>query len=428
MGNTKEGPGEFNKKIIVLRAVLWLMIFTIIPWILDLTYYGIIRCRYCISVLEIITYVPRFFGMSHKELWEFVTSGVGVVITIVSIFFTFAFGLYDRFEEKIFGIPRKELLVEERKDRFYGQVRWMVIILPVYMVFSVCLKACAVSYCLLLLSYVLLVIMYSRYRKSYMEEAMMAALCQKLLRAFRDLDSVKDMGPWREFYQILDDIHGFVKKERDWSRVQKLFFRFLDEVRQEDDDVCFVTVYYFMSFVFGWKNPVHEFDAFRIVEQYMGHMKYDGTRYDYADSKDAALLWGMLAALIPHAKEDELVNFFEYFSDFENRSRYRIQREGVELSEYICQKESAMVLMAFEEWLVKNDSEKRELAVMANKIYIRGKSFFSVDAESGLRDTILLYGYIHENPMFIETVLKIFEKEDSEKFKKSNVAYLIQSI
>jgi len=43
-------------------------------------------------------------------------------------------------------------------------------------------------------------------------------------------------------------------------------------------------------------------------------------------------------------------------------------------------------------------------------------------------DTILLYGYIHENPMFIETVLKIFEKEDSEKFKKSNVAYLIQSI
>ena len=91
----------------------------------------------------------------------------------------------------------------------------------------------------------------------------------------------------------------------------------------------------------------------------MGHVKYDRARHDYADAKDEVLLWGMLAALIPYAKEGELINFFEYFSDFENRSRYRIQRDGVELSEYICQKESAMILVAFEEWQEKNDSENQ---------------------------------------------------------------------
>ncbi len=428
MGNTKESSDKFNKKIIALRAFLWLIIITIIPWILDLTYYGIIRCKFCILFLEIIACVPRYFGMSHKELWEFITSAVGVVITIVSIFFTFAFGLYDRFEEKIFGIPRKELLMEEKDEHRFETVRWMLIILPVYLVFCVSFKACIVSYCLLLISYVLLVIMYFGYRKSYIEDIMVKSLCRKILRAFRDLDNIKNMGPWKEFYWILDDIHEFVKKERDWNHVRQLFFRFLDEVRQEDDNVCFATVYYFMSIVFGWKNPVHEFDAFRLVEQYMGHVKYDRARHDYADAKDEVLLWGMLAALIPYAKEGELINFFEYFSDFENRSRYRIQRDGVELSEYICQKESAMILVAFEEWQEKNDSEKRTLAVMANKIYIRGKVFFSVNAQSRQRDTILLYGQIHENPVFIENILKILENEDSEKFKKSNVAYLVQNI
>lgn len=363
-----------NKSIEILSPVIVLLVLTGLGVILDFAYREKINCKICVWLLTITKQCLTSFGLSHDELWGFIISNTGVLITCVTIFFTFTIEIFERSEKKIFGMSQKELFNISTKG-WYRMLHKMVVMLPLFMLIYIILGFCAGSYLLLFWGYLFLVFIYSIHRRFYDEEKMTEKFCERLLEPFCEAVSINDVKDWNTYKNHLINIYDFTKKECDWIHAQELFFKFINTIQHLETEICFVAEYYFILIVFGQENKVHDFDFFKIVQNYLENMEYDENN-NYKNQKDSILLWGMLLASIPYAAEKELIDFLRYFSDFTSRSCNKIRHMKQEIPNSICEKEAAMVLILLEEWLKKEASDEDEFGRLVGKLYREGEPVF----------------------------------------------------
>lgn len=416
------------KKILlnILCPAVILFILTSLGIVLDLTYQGRFKIKGCVELLEYIKNSLKFSGLSHAELWSFITGNIGVLISLVSIFFTFTIEIFERSEKKSFGISQKELIYE-KSERLYSLLNEMTALLPLFMLLYIVFGFCAASYLLLFWSYIFLLLIYNRQRRSYDEERLMDALCMKLLEPFQNANCIQDVVELYKYQNYLTDIYAYTKKEDDWIHVETFGRRFLEEIQKFEDDICFAAEYYFITTVFGQKNKEKKFDFFEIIKRYMEEMEYD-SNFDYADHKAVILLWGMLVASIPYAEENELIKFLRFFSDFKGRSCRKIRNMKMEISDQICMKESGMLLILLEVWLDNHCSEEKELAVLTEKVYRNGIDAFADDGVVSQYDFLSLYENIADNYVNVSKLIERFIKERSTGVKMSNVANIIENL
>ena len=416
------------KKILVdiICPAIVLFIITFPGIILDVTYQGKIKKKGCVELLECIKIFFKSWGLTHAELWGFIMGNIGVLITLVSIFFKYQIDIFERSEKKIFGISQKELM-DKKSEWKYSVLNGMTAFLPLFMLIYIALGFCAGSYLLLLFSYMFLLIIYNRHCGLYDEKKLMDALCMKILEPFQNIDCIQKVEEIYKYQNYLMDIYGNTKKEDDWIRMQGFWRVFLVEIQKFADDICFAVEYYFIETVFGQKNKEKNYDFFEIVKQYMEEMRYNSF-FDYEDYKAAILLWGMLAASIPYAEERELIKFLRFFTDFKGRSCRKIRCMNMEISNLICMKESSMLLILLEVWLDNHSSEEKELAVLIKKVYERAIDAFVNDDVAGQYNLLLLYETITDNYVNVSKLIDRFIKEKARKIKMSNVAKIIENI
>lgn len=418
-----EGIG---KRIIgILSPFLGLLLLTGPGVILDLAYQEKLNGRKLVWLLNAIKRFLKSFGLSHAELWNFIISNTGVLITFVTIFFTFTIEIFERSEKKIFGISQKELF-NIRIKWWYRLPHKMVVLLPLFMLAYIILGFCAGSYLLLFWGYLFLIFIYCIHRKFYDEEEMTEKFCEKLLEPFREVVCVNDVKDWNTYKNYLIDIYDFTKKESDWIHAQQLFFKFLNKIQQLETEICFVLEYYFILIVFGQENKVHDFDFFRIVQNYLENMEYDENS-NYKNQKDSVLLWGMLIASIPHAAEKELINFLRFFSGFTSRSCNKIRHMKQEIPNSICEKEAAMVLILLEEWLKKETSNEDEFGRLVRKVYREGEVVFKEENLNDQEELIFLCEQIPGYYREIRKNLIDFKKEKYLKNAITRVACIVEA-
>lgn len=408
-----------------LFPFLALLVLTFLGCILDITYQGKIKCQFLVGVLNLVKQFLKSCGLSHSEIWDFITSNTGVMITLVTIFFTFTIEIFERSEKKIFGIPLKEL-IDIRAEYWYRELHIMVVMLPFFMLAYIVLGFCAGSYLLLFWGYVFLILIYGKHRSFYDEEKMVGKVCQKLSGSFREAVCVKDVKDWDGFKNTLIGIYDSAKKESDWIHIQKLFFEFAKVLQKLEDEICFVAAYYFAFIVFGQENKTHEFDSFKVVRKYMESIEYDDNS-DYKNRKDTILLWGLLSASIPYAEEKELLEFLRFFTDFTNRSCHKIRHMGQEVPNSICERESAMVLILLEEWLKKESTVKDEMQLLAGKVYKMGEAVFEEESPWNQEEWIFLCESIPGYYKNIRENVNEFRKEKHYKMAITRTACLAEA-
>ncbi|MDE7212477.1 MAG: hypothetical protein K2O03_13685 [Lachnospiraceae bacterium] len=235
------------------------------------------------------------------------------------------------------------------------------------------------------------------------------------------------------------DIYDNTRKENDWIHIQDLFFEFLHRVQELEDDICFAVEYYFVSIVFGQRDEIQEFNFLTVIARYMDKVER-GDMFRGKDVPGSVLLWGMLAASIPYAKEEELINFLRNFSDFGKRSRYSIRYTKKEIDDSVIGKECAIMLVLLEGWLEFHDAKRKELAAAVKKIYERGEKVFEnfkmiagekaygQEGAFGLYDFILLYETIGDRSLDMKNILDRFLREKRLKVRVSFVSYLIETV
>lgn len=427
MERIKKMPNKIQWDTVKYKVLFCLFVFcTLLGYILDLTYQKIFNCKCFISLLVCVKESLRFFGLSHADLWGFITSNVGVLIALVGMFFTFTIDIYERSEKKIFGVPRKEL-TGKKHDGTYRCLSRMATISPLLMLIYVVLGFCASSYSLLFWSYIFLLILYGRHRSSYEEEKMWESLCNKLMESAQKGMDKEGGKTCREYKNYLINIYNSAREENNWVNTEELYFKLLDLIRALDDEICFVMEYYFFVVVFDAGNKTQGIHFFTVVERYMEGISYNG-ELGYVDRKDVVLLWGMLAASVPYAEEKELIYFLEEFSDFGKRSQDSIRDTKKEISDMVIQEQCAMVLILLEGWMELHDIKKRELIVLAKKIYERGEGAFANGDLCGLDHMVLLYETIGNGILDVQGILGRFVKEKRMKIKISLVANLAELI
>lgn len=418
-----------NKLRSVLECILQfllLVLLTALGCILDLAYQGILDFGIFACLLDQVKRLLRFSGLSHADLWDFITSNTGVLIALVSMFFTFTIDIYERSEKKVFGISRKEL-TNKKHDRLYKGFSRMAAMSPLLMLVYVVFGFCAGCYLLLLLSYVFLLVIYGRHRSSYEGKREQENLCNKLLELARGGMQAEGIKTYWEYKDYLVSIYEDVRKENNWFGIQALYFKFLDVLKEQEDEICFIAEYYFVMIVFDQRNQTHDFDFFQVLESYLDSVKYDGN-YGDMDKKDVVLLWGMLAASIPYAQEKELIDFLEFFSDFEKRIQSSIRITGKEISASDIERQCVVILVFLETWLRLHEVTRKELLVYARKIYLRGKGAFFKNDLFQFDDLYFWQENMGDESINVINILVDFGKEKRLGLKISLIANLIEII
>lgn len=307
--NGGESPFKIKcREIVGTVSILTVMMLSGI--ILDNVYKGVWKIPWISGVADVLKGFLSRQGITYQSALKILSSNVGVLMTMVSLFLTMNINIAERFEKTIYGITRKELFYSP-KDRWYRWTKRIGYFTPMLMVVFLNLSYCISGYLLFFYNYLFLIIHYYRHVSSYSDDKTKSALIRKLVRLLPD-DRFYNEDDILECKMFLENVGNSIEENGAWSDAESLFLRLLDDtktiVQTKREALC----HYFYQIVYWKRSHRNKIASMRTLKVCIENLDKASAK-GKVDDKEWAVIEGMMAIAFSQCTDDELVAFLQWF-------------------------------------------------------------------------------------------------------------------
>lgn len=358
-------------------TIIWL--FLLLPGILlDLTYQGVIHCKILMSALDLMRGFGKA-GLHYGTMFSFLDNNAGIIVTMVTLFFTMSIHVANRAEERIYGFYRSELDDLLHTVPCVVRSRHLNYLAPILMIIMINLHYCLSGYLVLLWSYFFLMRQYSRYAGSFDKRRYMEGVVRKLTNCFVGGLTSETLF---EFQLTLENFGNGIKVKEEWKNAEKIYCILTNPCTKYKEELYYIYGRYYFEGVFCGKEFQENRNALHMLKKETAACDLRIAHYEEMQKKDKFLYWGILVGTIKSFCEEELILFLEYFLAFNMRSNYTMEYINKNLPSSILKWQSTMLLTAVEVWLQRNEAENLKLVDKVNLLWRHGRCLIEPKYES----------------------------------------------
>lgn len=362
---------------LVGAIIIWL--FLLIPGILlDLTYQGVIQCKILVSALDVIRGFGKV-GLHYAPMFSFLDNNVGIIVTMVTLFFTMSIHVANRAEGRVYGFSRRELDDLLRTNSCAVRSRHLNYLAPILMIIMINLHYCLGGYLVLLWSYYFLMRQYSRYAGSFDQHRYMEGAVRKLTNCFVGGLTSETLF---EFQLTLENFSSGIKVKEEWKNAEGIYGILTNPCTKCKEELYYIYGRYYFENVFCEKGFQGNRNALHMLKKETAACDLRIAEHEEMQKEDKFLYWGMLVGTIKNLCEEELILFLEYFLAFNMRSIYTMEYINKNLPSSILKWQSTMLLTAVEVWLQQNEAENLKLIDKVNLLWYHGRCMIEPECES----------------------------------------------
>lgn len=354
-----KGKGrERVESVFILFIAIVAIICILFGISMDLVHYQMIKWRFFRNIWNLCCSQIKQTGVTYKSALKILKSSLGLSMTMISMLLSINSSIAERNEKKIFGLERSKL-GRVKYEKFYTLIRRINYLSPVMMIISINLSCCVSGYCVILFSYLSLMVHHCRFTSSFSKKTYQDGVIQKLVDSFSEINVDTDEQLLK--YQILvDEIGRWTDKEDAWEEVEELFYelysRVMDYPIVQRYLIC--AVYYRMIF---WKNKrCNRYVALRIVKKIISKMEGESVHNVTIKETYVPVFWGILKGFIELSDEEVLVEFLKWFFNLKDRSNHILLEAEENLDMNILYEETALILVLLEQRLHKKGIKSQE--------------------------------------------------------------------
>lgn len=413
----------------VVIIVIW-MSFAIVPFAIltDLTQGEKVQWSWALSILEFLKEC-NFMGVRYTDAEKILTSSVGILVTTVSLIITIGTNISQRSEQRMYGIPRKEITKEKTSPAFKG-LRRVTYVAPVVMIACLLFKWIITGY--VVMGYIYLFLLYYCYinGQTYGRTRTLNKVVDILLNCFSLYEQNKENCIMQ--YQLhLEDIRSSIPKESAWCDIELLYKnliqKLIDEINRAGErnkkkewtsEEIFMICYWFFKIIYMENNgDEYKYPALKLLKANVTEIE---EKEDIDFESDISIknitLWAMLCAKFEDCTAEEIIELLVWFLDFSTRSGRNIENGGEEISSSIIDEHNGMLLIMIENWLNQHwDFAEVKIIRWLNKLWEKGNTFFKGKYDKRINRYLELY-----KELFNEEVWKLNDYVKNLKCDKMN--------
>ena len=379
------------KRIAKVFRVLGIIVVTLIlPFgvALDLVYSGRLKYVCLENLIDWMKNILMPVGFRYYIANEIISGSMGISFTTLSLLLSMGINLSNRFEIKIFGIPRQELVVSTGQ-RIYKWLRILIYIFPFMMLICINLRLCVAGYIVLLYNMIFLIVEYVLIVRSYRWEKNVDYTVKKLLNVLEKNDN-KMFSDHMEYQVWLEEIRLGIEKTDGWEKAEQLCEHFMQQISEFEGIKCYISSYFFFDIIFcrGSQNKLNN-SALRCMKKYICSL-YERKTNNWNEVSFCA----MVKVIFRYWDELQINAFLKWFLDFANRS----QGGDSDKIKYIEAKETTQIdilVVMIEEWQSHQETYRGLLNVNLESLWFRAD--FSDVSDKLYLDLFKIVDDIEEN-------------------------------
>lgn len=307
----------------------------------------------------------KMFGISRTKALSVLGSNLGVLVTMLSVMLNMGISIKDRLENKVFGIPRKDL-VSDNEQTELKIIKTSVYFYPVLMILFLNKNFCASGYIILIYNYLILIFNYYSAIKSYDTKKSFRDVICTLLSCVEDDDLVNERH-LMEYQSMLGDVRRGIDKEDGWRNAELLSIMFFKKIMGFDYQKCYILSYYYIDGIFSAQE---DYEELRFTKTWISEMLVEKLEKAEEWNKQQLILWSILNRLFLKWKEDVVISFLVWFLDFSWRSIQIKQLGNKRDMRQEMKKQAGIVLIFTESWLKININSIKSIQYSQNLYHL----------------------------------------------------------
>lgn len=337
---------EKRANIVAGMAKVMLVLFAmLLPGILlDIFYRMGVNYWMSWQVVSILGSCKITYGSALKILG----GNVGVLVSIVSMFLTINNNISERFEKKIYGVPRAGLY--GNVGGFYRYTGKICLCAPALMLIFLNLEFCVSGYFVFGYCMLFMGMHYYRYDSSYSRP-----LEQMVCRIKRDLpeEGIWTLDTLSEYQVLLECIGRSAEEEGNWAEIESLYIALLDATLEYSFDKRYLIAFHFYQIVFWKSEKKSKVVPLEMLRTYLDRLDVEAGKTGVIQENQWPVLWGMMRAAVCESGERELIRFLEHFYDFPARGSNVLQKTEEYTLRLSAMEEQAGIMLVLLEYRFK---------------------------------------------------------------------------
>ncbi|MDD6072038.1 MAG: hypothetical protein PUC12_14705 [Clostridiales bacterium] len=396
------------------------ILFLVLGLGIDLTYSGRIDCSFLQRVINALKEILIPIGCSYHKAGEIISGSMGISFTTLSLLLSMGINLSNRFEIKIFGIPRWELGVSAA-HKMYNWFRVLIYVFPFVMLICVNLEFYVLGHLVLAYSMIFLIVEYMLIIRSYKWNKNIDFTVTKLIKVFENKNN-KNISNYSEYQVWLEEIRLGIEKSDGWEKAEQLYEHFVQRVSEFRDEKCYISSYFFFDIIFcKGKQPELNDSALRCIKSYICQL------YDRNNKKwNEVVFCSLMKVAFRYWDEAQIYDFLKWFLDYTNRS------EGGDINKIrFIEAEQVIqiniLLVMIEEWKSHQKKYNGLLNSILNVMWFQGE----LSIECGDK-YLRLFEIIHDTEKQLrykdDNTLKAYENLQKDFEKNHGISFIGNTI
>lgn len=389
----------FHKKVVIesIKTLLMLPLMLLAGIILDILYWkGIID-----SSLKMITWLVKW-NISYSRALEILGGSFGIVVTILSMYITMNNNILERYEKKVYGIPRAKLKKVEKMSLKY--TRRMCLLAPLFMLLFLNINFCISGYWVLGYCIVFLLRHYYRQYSSFSDSLNEVVA---LLKGQLSRDEAWTREAFSEYQILLECIGKSAEDDNNWTEIEIIYDNLYNETLEYDYVKRYRIYFSFTEIVFWRKEKRNWVVPMRVLHKYIGNIDINLAGLNNISEDECAILWGMLMPAVCRAEEGELIEFLHYFLNFGKRSIFVLRKTQEQIKVSALEEQAGIMLILVEYRLRRQLPETEQIVEQLRVLWEHGRyAFRNKESEWILKITILVQSSFEENRLILEKAVE----------------------
>lgn len=358
-----------------LCLTFFLLMVMLLPGvIIDLIYFMRSENAYAGYIVANLYSHLKPYGITYTTAFNIMSNNVGVLLAMVSLFFTMNINIVQRSEKKVLGIPYRE--VEDiNQNELYKLTKRISYFSPILMLFVLNLRLCVTGYLLFCYCYGFLIMHYYFHASSFSMEWARKKVAKRLVNCLpRDKEWSQD--ELREYDMFLEGVGRGIEEEGNWKEAESLYDMldklsgsYASEQRQ-------MILSHFYKIVYWDRKEKNISAIFRLWNLSMENKDIILAKTKQINEYNWVFLWAMLKIILKEAEEKELLLFFEDFLQFKLRSKKTLKSVGEELPNRVLCEQAGIVIVLLEYRLREKLIEQKDIVWYIRKLVDFGDKVF----------------------------------------------------
>lgn len=365
----------------------------------------------------------RRWNITYGNVFHILGSNFGVIVAMFSMLLSINNNIFERFEKKVYGIPRAELYPNERIYRYYKQ---MCLLAPVLMLLFLNMKFCLSGYLLFLYCACSLLGYYYRHVRSF-SKPLDEMVCK--LKGSLPRESMWTVEILSEYQIVLENIGRSAGEDANWKEMETLYNRLCEATQNYDPIKRFFIAFYFYRTVFWERAGRSRVIPMEMLWKYLSGLDSVSGGGLSVPEKEWPTLWAMMRVAVCEADEGELVRLLQWFYDFPGRSGRVLAATGEHgVTSEIQEEEAGMLILLLEYRLQLRLPEGRQIMERLKEAWEHGGYVFMVEKSEVLyRIQEYIQDPFEEDRNILETAMENLREDYRTGSRKSLVVNLIST-